>query len=110
MLRSFHYAAYASAFTQQLGGIIREEDMDHLEPWIRYWYVWVASSYLKGYLETARGTILVPDDEDDLRLLLDVHILEKAVYELAYELNNRPSWVGIPLQGIRDLMAPEGAS
>jgi maltose alpha-D-glucosyltransferase / alpha-amylase len=104
MLRSFHYAAYAAMFTQQQGGIIREEDTEHLEPWIRYWYVWVASSYLKGYLEAARGSIIVPKNEDDLHLLLDVHIIEKAVYELAYEMNNRPTWVGIPLQGIRELV------
>ncbi len=103
MLRSFHYAAYAAMFTQLQGGIIREEDTEHLEPWIRYWYVWVTSSYLKGYLETAAGSIVVPDDPDDLHMLLDIHMLEKAVYELNYELNNRPGWVSIPLQGIRDL-------
>jgi maltose alpha-D-glucosyltransferase / alpha-amylase len=103
MLRSFHYAAYAAMFTQLQGGIIREEDTEQLEPWIRYWYVWVASSYLKGYLETASGSIVVPEKEDDLDLLLDLHMLEKAVYELTYELNNRPGWIGIPLQGIRDL-------
>jgi maltose alpha-D-glucosyltransferase / alpha-amylase len=106
MLRSFHYAAYASAFDLQLGGVIRDEDLIHLDPWIRYWYAWVAASYLKGYLGSAAGTNVIPTDEEDLRLLLDVHILEKAVYELAYELNNRPSWVAIPLQGIRDLMMP----
>jgi maltose alpha-D-glucosyltransferase/alpha-amylase len=103
MIRSFHYAAYASAFTQLQGGMIREEDTAYIEPWIRYWYIWVASSYLKGYLETAQGSKIVPSDAEDLHILLDIHILEKAVYELAYELNNRPTWVGIPLQGIRDL-------
>ncbi|TVR71433.1 MAG: maltose alpha-D-glucosyltransferase [Sphaerobacteraceae bacterium] len=104
MIRSFHYAAYAAMFTQQQSGIIREEDAEHIEPWIRHWYVWVASSYLKGYLEAAEGTNILPADEGDLHLLLDVHILEKAVYELAYEMNNRPTWVGIPLQGIRELV------
>jgi maltose alpha-D-glucosyltransferase / alpha-amylase len=107
MLRSFHYAAYAAMFTQLQGGIIREEDTEHLEPWIRYWYVWVASSYLKGYLETAGGSRIVPENPEDLHLLLDIHMLEKAVYELSYELNNRPSWVGIPLQGIRDLVGTQ---
>jgi maltose alpha-D-glucosyltransferase / alpha-amylase len=104
MLRSFHYAAYAAMSTQQQGGIIRDEDTEHLEPWIRYWYVWVASSYLKGYLEATRGSRVLPKDPDDLHLLLDVHIIEKAIYELAYEMNNRPTWVGIPLQGIRELV------
>jgi maltose alpha-D-glucosyltransferase / alpha-amylase len=104
MLRSFHYAGYSAAFTQQMGGLIRDEDMEHLEPWIRHWYVWVAGSYLRGYLETARNTPILPKNKDDLHLLLDVHLIEKAVYELGYELDNRPAWIGIPLQGIRDLM------
>ena len=47
---------------------------------------------------------LVPADRDDLALLLDTSLLEKAIYELAYELNNRPDWVAIPLRGIRDLL------
>ena len=104
MLRSFHYAANAAMLTQQLGGLIREEDMEHLEPWVRYWYVWVASSYLKGYLETASGSDVVPANPEDLHLLLDAHMLEKAIYELLYEVNNRPDWVAIPLQGILDLV------
>ncbi len=45
-----------------------------------------------------------PKDREDLRLLLDTHLLEKAVYELVYELNNRPGWVRIPLSGIAQLV------
>jgi hypothetical protein len=109
MLRSFHYASYAAVITQQMGGQIRDEDIQHLKPWMRYWYAWVAGSYLKGYLSTARNSAIVPKSGGDLHLLLDVHLIEKAIYELGYELNNRPTWVGIPLQGIHDLIRSEGS-
>jgi maltose alpha-D-glucosyltransferase / alpha-amylase len=107
MLRSFHYASYAAIFTEREGGLIREEDLDRLESWTRYWYVWVAASFLKGYLETAGESPILPADQADLHLLLDLHLLEKAVYELGYELNNRPGWVRIPVQGILELMEQE---
>ena len=48
---------------------------------------------------------MLPPTRDERQALLDVYLLEKAVYELRYELNNRPDWVRIPLQGIRHLWA-----
>jgi maltose alpha-D-glucosyltransferase/alpha-amylase len=46
---------------------------------------------------------LLPPSQEERQVLLDTYLLEKAVYELSYELNNRPDWVRIPLQGIRQL-------
>jgi predicted trehalose synthase len=40
----------------------------------------------------------------DLQVLLDAYCLEKAIYELGYELNNRPEWVKVPIQGVRQLL------
>ena len=48
---------------------------------------------------------IAPKDRDELKVLLDVFLLEKALYELAYELNNRPSWLPIPLRGIREILS-----
>jgi maltose alpha-D-glucosyltransferase / alpha-amylase len=96
MLRSFHYAAYAAYFTQSQDGAPAPE----LEAWTRFWHVWVSVAYLKAYLEVANGAAFLPAAHEELRLLLDAYLLEKAVYELGYELNNRPSWARIPLQGI----------
>jgi maltose alpha-D-glucosyltransferase/alpha-amylase len=69
------------------------------------WTAWVGAVYLKGYLSKAQGTLLVPRDPTHFRLLLDVFLLEKAIYEVAYELNNRPEWVRIPLAGIAKLLS-----
>jgi maltose alpha-D-glucosyltransferase/alpha-amylase len=65
----------------------------------------VSAAFLGAYLESAAGAPYLPDDDGDLTVLLETALLEKAVYELGYELNNRPDWVLIPLLGIRDLLA-----
>jgi len=75
------------------------------EPWERFWYEWVTASFTKGYLAAAKDTVFLPKERQELRVLLDAYILEKAVYELAYELNNRPPWVGIPLHRILHIIA-----
>jgi trehalose synthase-fused probable maltokinase len=104
MLRSFHYAAY-SAFFDYLekhdnnGG----RDDDRVETWVQTWQVWVSAAYLHTYLATAGDAAIMPANREDLEILLNAHLLEKAVYELIYELNNRPGWVRIPLSGIAQL-------
>lgn len=96
MLRSFHYAAYAAYFDLVQG----DEPPSGLEPWARYWHAWVSVAYLKTYLEVAGRAAFIPRSPEELKLLLDIYLVEKAVYELGYELNNRPTWARIPLQGL----------
>jgi maltose alpha-D-glucosyltransferase/alpha-amylase len=75
--------------------------------WLSVWYVWNAATYLSAYLaEASRGEFL-PKDRGQLETLLNAYVLEKAVYELGYELNNRPTWVQIPLDGILSLLDAE---
>ncbi len=109
MLRSFRYAAYFDLLSQQATGIIRHEDFDFLETWARFWHTWVSVAFLKGYLEAgARGTFL-PQCPEELEVLLDAYLLEKSIYETAYEINNRPDWLKIPLQGVLELVQPRAA-
>ncbi|HCG29136.1 MAG TPA: hypothetical protein DEU95_05195 [Chloroflexi bacterium] len=61
---------------------------------------------MAGYLEAAGDAPFLPRDSSDLALLLDIFLLDKAVYELGYELNNRPGWVRIPLSGLLGQLAP----
>ena len=103
MLRSFHYAVY-STLSDATSGVLRPEDVISLEPWARFWYQEIAATFLGSYLDTVRKGKLLPDDRDNLRALLDVFLLEKAVYELGYELNSRPDWVHVPLRGILQLL------
>ena len=105
MLRSFHYAAYGTLLNPRVGGSVRTEDVARLEPWAARWYLHVAAAFLDAYLEESRGQPFVPVNEDELRESLELATLQKVLYELAYELNNRPDWVTIPLRGLIDLFS-----
>jgi len=101
ILRSFHYAAYAALFSQQASGFVREEDLSFVERWGNFWYLWVCVAFLKAYLPISLQASIVPRGRNELQVLLNAYLLEKAIYELGYELNNRPNWLKIPLQGIQ---------
>ncbi|MEA2559175.1 MAG: maltose alpha-D-glucosyltransferase / alpha-amylase [Acidobacteriota bacterium] len=104
MLRSFHYAAYASLYEESEEGVVQAAALPALESWALDWERWTSATFLKAYLDRAWGASFVPPSREELSMLIDVYLLEKAVYELAYELNNRPGWVRIPLQGIRQIL------
>jgi maltose alpha-D-glucosyltransferase/alpha-amylase len=101
MVRSFSYAAYAALFARAAN---RPADIDRLEPWARLWQLWTSASFLKGYFETAGEAPFLPTDPVQRASLLDLFLLDKALYELHYELNSRPEWVRIPLTGILELL------
>jgi maltose alpha-D-glucosyltransferase / alpha-amylase len=100
MLRSFDYASSAHLIGRIGGSRVRPEDVAALEPWARCWVLWVSSRFLKAYLEGAARGPFLPRTREELSVLLNVYLLEKAVYELGYELNHRPDWVRIPVRGI----------
>jgi maltose alpha-D-glucosyltransferase/alpha-amylase len=102
MLRSFSYASQAALRTQQ----IPAERLPELHGWARFWVDCVSAAFLKSYLAVAGTESWVPQTQEDLELQLTTMLLEKALYELRYELNTRPDWVRIPLRGILDLVTP----
>ncbi|HEY6445587.1 MAG TPA: maltose alpha-D-glucosyltransferase [Acidobacteriaceae bacterium] len=100
MLRSFSYAAFVglTKYTSR-----RPEDYAQLEAWARLWESAVCGEFLRAYGEAISGSAIVPPAGRDFDTLLDVYMLDKALYELVYELNNRPTWIRIPLHGILSL-------
>ncbi|MBN2192644.1 MAG: maltose alpha-D-glucosyltransferase [Polyangiaceae bacterium] len=111
MLRSFHYAAFGVLTGDLPGSLVRPEDVPNLLPWAHLWYRWVAAAFLETYLDvmcSARLVDILPPDPTGLARQLDVQLLEKGLYEVGYELNNRPDWVGIPLNGVLDVLANDG--
>jgi len=100
MLRSLHYAAYSALFNQKEQGLADPLNPHYLEFCADYWYRCVGFVFLQSYLQTARKEPFLPATTETIRTLLDIYLLEKAIYEAAYELNNRPGWINIPLRGI----------
>jgi maltose alpha-D-glucosyltransferase / alpha-amylase len=104
MLRSFHYAAFSFHLASPDGATAEEIQTYDVRPWAERWYACVSERFLNAYFENVVGASFIPPDHDELFSLLRLHLLEKAVYELGYELNNRPAWVAIPLEGISQLL------
>jgi trehalose synthase-fused probable maltokinase len=102
MLRSFHYAAFAPLLGEDR---VQGEDVTRMSVYAEGWNSAVAERYLAKYFETAKGASYLPATQAEIQTVLELHLLEKAIYELGYELNNRPTWVGIPLQGIGKLLS-----
>lgn len=100
MLRSFSYAAHAAMGRHSLR---RPEHHSAVEAWATLWDRSVSSEFVRGYRERIDDSPLVPATEK-AQVFLRALLLEKACYELAYELNNRPTWLHIPLAGIRELL------
>lgn len=98
MMRSIHYAAYGKIL---LNENYRDRDLEFLESWAEQWQHYVSRFYLGAYMERmGMGTNLSYEYD----VLIRTFLLEKAIYELGYELNGRPDWVIIPLRGIHYLM------
>lgn len=104
MIRSFDYAAVAALGDR----IVRPDDAAQLRPWAKFWYRFVSTEFLEGFLATIGNAPFMPRSADEINLLLNIFLLEKAVYEIGYELNNRPAWVNVPIAGVLDLLQTDG--
>ncbi|MBI4083076.1 MAG: maltose alpha-D-glucosyltransferase [Candidatus Lambdaproteobacteria bacterium] len=105
MIRSFDYAAYTVLLGRANGAPAAETDA--LKPWLLIWQRWVAATYLKSYCASAAGAPFLPP-RHDLARLLDVFMIEKALYEVGYELNHRPAWLHVPIEGLLELLRETG--
>jgi maltose alpha-D-glucosyltransferase/alpha-amylase len=101
MLRSFSYAAYAALFARSDRD---SETFSRLEPWARAWIFWTSAAFLRAYASVAGSAPFIPPDPVQRAALLDLFLIEKALYELRYELNTRPEWIRIPMRGLEDLL------
>ena len=107
MFRSFHYAAHYGLLESRT---VRVQDRETLEAFADIWATRASQVFLAAYLETTGTASFVPADRADLRLLLRSYAILKAMYELRYELNNRPKWTAIPLRGLLQLAAKQAAA
>ena len=101
MIRSFHYAAYAAVFLNQNPG---EGDVLFLEEAADRWYEEIVGVFIDSYFGTLGKVSFLPRTRKELTMLLNIYLLDKAVYEVGYELNNRPDWLIVPLRGIKNII------
>jgi len=102
MVRSFHYAAYTALMTNKT---LSPENIQSLKIWADLWYQVTTGVFINTYLNIVNEAPFMPKEKDELKMMLDAYILEKAIYEVAYELNNRPEWVSMPIHAITQLIA-----
>jgi len=103
MIRSFDYAAHF-AVARHASTAVDPGQIHLLEQWARFWYVWVTPVFLTSYLNVAREAPLLPTAQKELTALLNAYLLDKAIYEIGYELDNRPDWVRVPIRGTLQLL------
>ncbi|MDX2128687.1 MAG: hypothetical protein SFU91_06585 [Chloroherpetonaceae bacterium] len=101
MIRSLHYAAYAGIYQHPT---LNEKAKEKSEPFAEAWFFVLARAFLKSYLGHVKGKKLLPKEISEISFFLNAYLLDKVMYELAYERNNRPKWLRIPLQGILSLL------
>jgi maltose alpha-D-glucosyltransferase/alpha-amylase len=107
MLRSFHYAAFAPLLMPRAGSSVSQRKNASRSRLAEAWSRCAADAFLDKYYETSGAAQFLPADAGERASLLEMYLLAKAIYELGYELNNRPAWVGIPLEGISRLLSSE---
>jgi maltose alpha-D-glucosyltransferase/alpha-amylase len=95
MIRSFSYAGDMACRERRRG-----PDTAQVEPWAQAFSTWMAAAYLGAYLERLGSSPLVPGQDMLSDALLDFYELDKALYEVEYELGSRPDWIDIPLLGV----------
>ena len=103
MLRSLDYAtrtAMRSPWVEDLSF----ESRTSLGEWARAWAHWVGATFLGHYFEIAGDSPLLPETFDERRRMLHAHLLDKALYEVAYELDHRPDWLDVPVAGLLELL------
>jgi maltose alpha-D-glucosyltransferase/alpha-amylase len=105
MVRSFDYVARVAA-TRISRDLLASRDPARIEPLLTSWYRWVAGTFLRSYFATAGDAPYLPAANEDRRAVLEFAMLEKAIYELGYEANNRPELIDIPVRGVLELLEP----
>ncbi len=101
MIRSYHYAVSAKLFNSaETEGF----DPDQLQRVSDRWFNLIRDTFLTAYFEVFGAPHPLFKNNNEINFLLLIYLLEKAVYELGYEISYRPSWVKIPLKGIIDVV------
>jgi maltose alpha-D-glucosyltransferase/alpha-amylase len=109
MLRSFSYVSFSALdnfiarSVAAKDGDMQAADRSNLANWARQWQNSASAMFLQAYRNTIDADHALLGEPKEAQDLLNAYLLEKALYELLYELNNRPTWLQIPMNGILTL-------
>ena len=106
LIRSWDYAGRMAVHTAIERGRIGDGDREQVEAWRRRWTQRMEAALIGAYFAGVDGAGLIPTDDADRRLLLDIYVLVKALYEVRYELSNRPAWASWPLAAVSEMFPP----
>ena len=101
MIRSIHYTTHEGLVHHKN---ISKEEQEKMLPFAQMWTHYVTGIFMESYLKTVAGSNFIPADKEDLKILLETFLLEKAITSFRFEVNNRPDWVIVPLQLIKSLL------
>jgi maltose alpha-D-glucosyltransferase / alpha-amylase len=104
LIRSFRYATYAAQLKQVELGNFDAASLGALPGWVRGWYHWVGALFLQAYRRHTQQAAFLPQNDEEWRVLLEIHLLEKMMGELGHELEQRIEWLPLPLEGILELI------
>ena len=107
ILRSFHYVSHAALFGDVPGIVPSREAHPQLERWAHMWYRWVGAIFFREYVLASAGATYLPQQIDEFRILLAAYMIERALFEIEYELDHRPAWIRIPIHGILEQLDGE---
>ncbi|MGA0559759.1 maltose alpha-D-glucosyltransferase [Larkinella sp. VNQ87] len=101
MIRSFYYVAYEGFLSTNQ---VPKEEVDSLLPFADLWAYQISEIFLKAYLTTVQDQAFFPNDKADFQIMLETYLLERAIFDLNYELKNRPERALAPLRILKSVI------
>jgi trehalose synthase-fused probable maltokinase len=110
MIRSFSYAGLTARASRLLTMPEGDVPFERISGWVAWWEERAMVAFLAAYLEEAAGEPFLPGPGDEGQLVLDLYLLDKALHELHYEMEYRPEWAFIPLEGLATIAGRIGVA
>jgi maltose alpha-D-glucosyltransferase/alpha-amylase len=101
MIRSLHYVAYQGFHTT---AHMQQDELESLLPFAEHWAFFMSSFFVRAYLDTVKGSLLVPDNMEDLEIMLQTYLLEKAIADLNNEIANDSERQVVPIKIIQSII------
>jgi maltose alpha-D-glucosyltransferase/alpha-amylase len=83
---------------------VEKDNINSLLPFARLWAHYMVGFFMKAYLDTVKDSSFIPSDKQDFQMMVETYMLDKALHDLKYELQNRPDWVIIPVRTIKSII------